>query len=93
MRPFRRLRNGSRYGRPGQPDPLQHRAQNRRRPNHAILKPIRVRQVPSPWQMAAAGTIARVLSGELCARPRIEHMRATVELIPQSLPVDEPYRP
>ena len=53
------------------PDPLQHRAQSRSRPNHAILEQIRVRQVPRPWQMAAAGTIARVLAGELRARPRI----------------------
>jgi hypothetical protein len=43
--------------------------------------------------MAATGTITRVLAGELRARPRIEHMRATVELIPQSLAVDQPDRP
>ena len=73
-----------------EPGPLQHRAQSRSRPNHAILEQIHVRQVPRPWQMAAAGTIARVLAGELRARPRIEHMRTTVELIPQSLPVDQP---
>ena len=69
------------------PDPLQHRAQSRGRPNHAIIEQVHVRQVPRPWQMAAAGTIARVLAGEFRARPRIEHMRATVQLIPQSLPV------
>ena len=74
------------------PDPLQHRAQSRRRANHAIFEQIHVRQVPGPWQMSAAGTIARVLAGELRARPRVEHMRAPVELIPQSLTVDQPDR-
>jgi hypothetical protein len=53
------------------PDPLQHRAQSRRRANHAIFEQIHVRQVPGPWQMAAAGTIARVLASELRARPRV----------------------
>ena len=72
------------------PDPLQHRAQSRGRPNRAILEEIDVRQAPRSWQMAAARAIARVLAGELRARPRIEHMRTTVELIPQSLPVDQP---
>ena len=75
------------------PDPLQHRAQSRGRPHHAILHQVDVRQVPCPGQMAAAGTIARVLAGELRSRPRIEHMCPTVELIPQSLPVDQPDRP
>jgi len=75
------------------PDPLQHRAQSRGRPNHAILEQIHVRQVPRPRQMAAAGTVARILAGQLRARPRIEYMRATVELIPQRLPVDQPDRP
>ena len=74
-------------------DPLQHRAQRRRRPNHAILDQVHMRQVTRPRQMAATGTITRVLAGELRARPRIEHMRATVELIPQSLAVDQPDRP
>ena len=50
------------------PGPLQHRAQHWSRPHHAILKQIRVRQVPCTRQMAAAGTIARVLAGELTAR-------------------------
>jgi len=63
-------------------DPLQYRAQRRRRPNHAILDQVHMRQVTRPRQMAATGTITRVLAGELRARPRIEHMRATVELIP-----------
>jgi hypothetical protein len=51
-----------------------------------------MRQVPGPGQMAAAGAIARVLAGEFRARPRIEHMRATVELIPQGFPVNQPDR-
>jgi hypothetical protein len=42
--------------------------------------------------MAAAGAIARVLAGEFRARPRIEHMRTTVELIPQGFPVNQPDR-
>jgi hypothetical protein len=50
------------------PDPLQHRAQSRGRPNHAILEQVHVRQMPRPWQMPAAGTIARVLASELRAR-------------------------
>ena len=32
------------------------------------------------------------LAGEFRARPRIEHMRATVELIPQHFPVNQPDR-
>jgi hypothetical protein len=75
------------------PNPLQHRAQRRRRPNHAVLEQITVRQVPRAWEMAAAGAIARILASELRARPRIEHMRPTVELIPQRLQVDQPDRP
>ena len=75
------------------PDPLQHRAQSRGGPNHAILEQIHVRQVSRPGEMAAAGAIARVLAGELRARPRIKHVGATVELIPQSLPVDQTDRP
>jgi hypothetical protein len=74
------------------PDTLQHCAQVRRRAKNAILEQVCVRQVPRPGQMAAAGAIARVLAGELRARPRIEYMRATVELIPQSLTVDQPNR-
>jgi hypothetical protein len=75
------------------PDPLQHRAQGRGRSNHAVLDQVHVRQVPRSRQVAAAGTIARVLAGEFCARPRIVDLRATVELIPQTLPVDQPDRP
>ena len=75
------------------PDPLQHRAQSRGRPNHPILEQIHVRQVSRPGEMAAAGAIVRVLASELRARPRIKHVGATVELIPQSLPVDQTDRP
>ena len=75
------------------PDPLQHSTQNRSRLNQAILEQIHMRQVPRPWQMAAAGTITRVLASELGTCPRIEHMRPAVELISQSLSVDQPNRP
>ena len=75
------------------PNPFQHRAQSRGGPNHPILEQIHVRQVPRPGQMAAAGAIARVLARELGTRPRIKHVGATVELILQSLPVDQPDRP
>ena len=51
-----------------------------------------MRQVPGSGQMAAAGAIARVLAGEFHACARIEHMRATVELIPQRVPVNQPDR-
>src|SRR5436305_13830361 len=93
MRFFRRLRNGSYYDRPGQPRPAP---ASRAAPEPAeprLFEQIHVRQVPRPGKMAAAGTIARVLAGELGAGPRIEDMRPTVELIPQSLPVDQPDRP
>lgn len=75
-----------------EPDPLQHRVQSCGRANHAVLQQVHMRQVPGPRQMAAAGAIARVLAGEFRARPRIEHMRATVELIPQRFPVNQPDR-
>jgi hypothetical protein len=75
------------------PGLLQHRAHSPGRPNRAVFDQVDVRQVPSPRQMAAAGAIARVLTGELRTCPCIEHLRATVELIPQSLPVDQPYGP
>ena len=93
MRPFRRLRNGSHMVARAKPDSLQHRAQNRGRPNHAILDQVHVRQVPRPWQMAASGTIARVLARELRARPRIEYMRAAVQLTLEGLPIDQTNRP
>src|SRR5207248_8663995 len=73
--------------------PLQHCTQSRCRPNHAILDQVHVRQVPRPGKMAAAGTIARVLAGELGAGPRIEDMRPTVELIPQRLRSTSPAGP
>src|SRR4029077_11654231 len=75
------------------PDPLQHRAQNRSRPNHAILDQVHMRQVPRPRQMAAAGTIARILARELRARPRIEYLCTAVELLAYILAVDQPARP
>jgi hypothetical protein len=72
------------------PDPFQHCAQRGSLTNHPIIE---MRQVPGLWQMAAAGTIARVLAGELRACARIEDMRTAVKLIPQRLPVDQPDRP
>ena len=75
-----------------EPDALQHRAQSCGRPNHAVLQQVHMRQVPGSGQMAAAGAVPRVLAGEFGACPRIEHMRATVELIPQRYPVNQPDR-
>ena len=58
-------------------DPLQHRAQRRRRPNHAILDQVHMRQVTRPRQMAATGTITRVLA----ERSKVGHRRALAERI------------
>ena len=71
MLPFRRLRNGSQVAR-AKPDPLQHRAQSRGRPNRAILEEIDVRQAPRSWQMAAAARL-RASSPVNSARVRVSN--------------------
>src|SRR5437867_10565676 len=45
--------------------------------------------MPGTRQMAAAGAVAHVLSGELGARAGVEHMRVAVELTLEGLPIDQ----
>jgi hypothetical protein len=61
-----------------EPHLLQHGAQSWRRPNNAVIQQIDMRQMPGAWEMPAAGALAHVLTGELGADPRIEHMRVAV---------------
>jgi hypothetical protein len=45
--------------------------------------------MPSTWEMPTARTITHILSGKLSARSGVEHMRVTVELTLEGLPVDQ----
>jgi len=69
--------------------PLQHRSHSRCWTNKAIVQQIGMRQMPGTWKMPAAGTVAHVLSSELCARTGVEHMRVAVKLTLEGLPIDQ----
>ena len=68
--------------------PLQHGPQGRCGTNKAIVQEIDMREMPGTRQMPAAGTVARVFSGKLCARTGVEHMSVIRKLTLEGLPID-----
>ena len=71
---------------------VQHASQNRCRTNIAILQQIDMREMPSTREMSAASAVAGVLSSELSAGAGVEHMRRTVKLTLEGLPIDQANR-